>query len=189
MSARFKANVNNVSGIFGALVNTSNLDRHNFFIAGAGGVSASTTKADGSTNGITGTSNNATAVTANTWHHAVGVYRTTSSRRIYFNGTGGTENTTSLPVTVVNMQIGARISPGVTLVPFGGSIADFGVWDAELSDDEIVSLSRGFSCHKIKPASLVFHAPLIRVFQDNIGNLVLTNVNAATVSDQPRIYL
>jgi hypothetical protein len=189
LSARFNTTVNNVSQIFGALVNTANLDRHNFFVASAGGISASTTRADGTLNGVTGTSNNATVVTTGQWHHAAGVYRSTTNRQIYFNSISGTANTTSLPVTVVNMQIGARIAPGVTLVPFSGNIADFGVWDIDLSDGEIASLSKGFSCHKIRPTSLVFHAPLVRVIQDTVGNLVLTNINTATVSNQPRIYL
>jgi hypothetical protein len=69
-----------------------------------------------------------------------------------------------------------------------GRIADVGVWSAALNADEILSLSKGVTCDKVRPQSLVFYAPLVRELQDVKGGLTITNNNTATVANHPRVY-
>ena len=44
------------------------------------------------------------------------------------------------------------------------------------------------TCDKIRPQNLVFYAPLVRDLIDQKGGLTITNNNAATVANHPRIY-
>jgi len=70
----------------------------------------------------------------------------------------------------------------------GGQIAEVGIWNAALTAAEIASLAKGMTCDKVRPQSLVFYAPLVRDLIDQKGGLTITNNNAATVADQPRVY-
>jgi hypothetical protein len=71
---------------------------------------------------------------------------------------------------------------------FPGRLAEVGIWNAELTADEIASLSDGFTCDKVRPQSLIFYSPLIRDIQDVRGGLTITNNNTATVITHPRVY-
>ena len=69
-----------------------------------------------------------------------------------------------------------------------GLIAEAAVYNAALTAAEIASLAKGMTCDKIRPQSLVFYAPLVRNLVDAKGGLTLTNNNAATVANHPRVY-
>jgi hypothetical protein len=69
-----------------------------------------------------------------------------------------------------------------------GQVAEVGLYSAALTADEIASLSKGMTCDKIRPQSLVFYAPLVRDLQDTKGGRSITNNNAATVAAHPRVY-
>jgi hypothetical protein len=71
---------------------------------------------------------------------------------------------------------------------FGGDIADVGIWNTALSDAEIVSLSKGITCNKVRPQSLRFYAPLTRNLVDIKGSRALSAIGSPTVSNHPRIY-
>jgi len=63
-----------------------------------------------------------------------------------------------------------------------------GVWNAALTAAEIASLAKGMTCDKVRPQSLVFHAPLVRELIDQKGGRVITNNNGATVAPHTRVY-
>lgn len=86
------------------------------------------------------------------------------------------------------LTVGARYSNSVLGSYYAGSLAEIGVWSAVLTADEIASLARGVTPDKIRPQSLVFYAPLVRNLQDARGGLTITNNNAATVANHPRVY-
>jgi hypothetical protein len=44
------------------------------------------------------------------------------------------------------------------------------------------------TCDKVRPNALVFYAPLIRSLQDLSRAAAITNNNAATVANHPRVY-
>jgi hypothetical protein len=129
-----------------------------------------------------------TGFSASTWMHAAAVFTSTSSRTIYLNGTQGAHNTNNVSIpSIVRMSIGV-ISWNTPVNYANGRIADVGVWSAALNADEILSLSKGVTCDKVRPQSLVFYAPLVRELQDVRGGLTITNNNSATVANHPRVY-
>ena len=127
----------------------------------------------------------------NTWQHVAGVSSSLSSRNIYVNGVNSGSNSTSITSfnTFVRTDIGANNTGGSVSWYWTGSIADVGIWNVALTGDEILGLSKGMACDKVRPQSLVFYAPLVRNLFDKQRGLALTNNNTATVSDHPRIYL
>ena len=128
-----------------------------------------------------------TGYSANTWHHACGVFATTSSRTVYIDG--GNSATDTFPQSVgaaTTVKVGAFQSANVAYLD--GRIAEVGVWNVALSADEIASLADGMTCDKVRPQSLVFYAPLVRDLIDVKGGLTITNNNTATVAAHPRVY-
>lgn len=130
------------------------------------------------------------SILANTWMHAAGVHLNLTSRSVYLNGLTKNTNSTSLaaPPPIKNLYIGGSFSTSGPLNFFNGFIAEVGIWNLALTDQEIISLSKGITPDKIRPQNLVFYAPLIRDLQDTKGGLTITNNNTATVAAHPRIY-
>ena len=126
--------------------------------------------------------------TANTWTHIAATARSGSGGgQPWLGGAGGATITPSLPTTPTETLIGARRLTTVGIY-FTGLIADAAVWNAELTADEIKSLSTGMTADKVRPQSLVFYAPLVRDLIDAKGGLTITNNNTATVANHPRVY-
>jgi hypothetical protein len=65
-----------------------------------------------------------------------------------------------------------------------GDIA--GHWSAQLDAAEIAALAKGFAPPRVGPASLIFHAPIIRETGELKAGLAAT-VTGATVSEHCRI--
>jgi hypothetical protein len=126
------------------------------------------------------------SITAGQWAHCAAVFSGTASRIAYLNGVAATENTTNCTQGAFSeILIGARRI--TTLAQFiGGDIAEVGVWNAALNADEIAGLAKGFPCRLVRPSNLVFYAPLINFLSDLRGEMTLTNMNNATVSEHPR---
>lgn len=134
--------------------------------------------------------NTSSAFVANQWTHACGVF-TASSRTAYINGgnSGSNTQTPTLSNSGINsVNIGAAVVNSIATGFALGMIADVGIWNQALTPQEIVSLSSGFSCERVRPQNLVFHAPLIRELSDLRGGRTITNINGSTVVDHPRIY-
>ena len=129
------------------------------------------------------------AMTSGEWAHVAGVFTSATSRRAFYNGTGGTTVTTNAGSQAAfdAVSIGARWSTTLGLY-LSGDVAECGIWDVALSVDEIASLAKGFACYKIRPQSLVFYAPLVRNLIDVKGGLTITNNNTATVAAHTRVY-
>jgi hypothetical protein len=120
-----------------------------------------------------------TAQTANTWHHVVGVFTSTTNRQVFVDGTSGTANTQSSNVGSLTV---ANIIPTFN---GGHTLADVCLWDVALTQDEITSLAKGFAGNLIRPASLQFYAPLVRDFKNIKGTL--STGGTPTVEDHPPI--
>ena len=141
-------------------------------------------------NGIADTTS---GYSANTWHHAAGVFTSASSRSVYIDGGNSGTNTTSITPTLLDRtNIGVQFlqgAGGTGGVAFGdGRIAEVGVWNTDLTAAEIASLADGMTCDKVRPQNLVFYAPLVRDLIDVKGGLTITNNNSATVANHPRVY-
>ena len=124
---------------------------------------------------------------ANTWHHACGVFTSTTNRAVYLDGgSSATGTATRTPNLATQIQIG--IFAGDNIQYFDGRMAEVGIWNVALTAEEIASLADGFTCDKVRPQSLVFYAPLVRDLIDHKGGLTITNNNTATVAAHPRVY-
>ena len=165
-----------------------------FAVLAAGGVAGDPIRAIASNtlnaNGIAETSS---GYSATTWHHACGVFASTTSRTAYIDGGSSGINATSITPTELNRtNIGVQFLNGVggtSGTGFSdGRIAEVGIWNVALTSEEIGSLADGITCDKVRPNSLVFYAPLVRNLQDVRGGLTITNNNTATVAVHPRVY-
>lgn len=130
------------------------------------------------------------AVTSGNWHHAAGWVRQNSLRSAYLDG--GNNNTNSNSKTWTNgvdrITIGAEDNNGTLGNYFDGQMADIGIWDVELTDDEIAILAKGYSSLFIRPQSLAHYRPLIR---DSIAfrGSPTSASNGTSVADHPRIIM
>lgn len=123
------------------------------------------------------------------WGHYCATF-TSASRSAFFNGSNkATTTATNNPTGFTRTQIGARRVGSAIDGFFNGLIAEVGIWNVVLSDEEVSSLADGISCSLIRPGSLVFYAPLIRQILDITAGFSLTNNGGATISDHTRIYL
>ena len=133
--------------------------------------------------------NTTTGYSANTWTHAAAVHPSNSSRTAYING-GSSATDVSVCGTLTGINIatvaGQRTLSGPTYAL--AHIAEVGIWSVALTAAEIASLAKGMTCDKIRPQNLVFYTPLVRDLIDQKGGLVITNNNAATVANHPRVY-
>jgi hypothetical protein len=136
----------------------------------------------------TATANTTTAIVQNTWQHAAAVCASATSRSIYLNGGGKATNTTSItPAGINNIMMGGRWSGGTRAFFFNGRLAEVAIWNIALTDDEVISLSRGFAPYLIRPSNLRFYNRCLRTPQDLSQGRTLTQV-AITNFDHPRIY-
>lgn len=133
----------------------------------------------------------------NTWVHIVGTFSAANSRSVYQDGVFGSSNTNAVTYSAANtVCLGASTSTTGWANFFFGDLAEIGVWDAVLTDAEIASLAKGFSCRRVRPQNLRFYAPLVRSQTDIRGGLVLTPITngapptpgTVTPSNHVRIY-
>lgn len=130
-------------------------------------------------------------LTADTWHFAAGVEISTSSRRAYLDTTYDAETTscTPTPGNIDTFAIGAwrRSTDGLFL---SGRVAEVGLWDVALTEQELAVLAAGYSPLCVRPGNLVLYCPLTRDDdEDLVGGLSLGATNSPTIaSHSPVIY-
>lgn len=160
--------------------------RHQLVNAGAVGgdpIQAGSVGASGS-----GSANSTAGYSASAWSHACGVFTSATSRTAYLNGgNAGTDTTNVGTVSPNRTTIGARWLSGAITLPFGGLMAEAGIWSVELTAAEIASLAKGISPVLVRPRSLVLYCPLVRGPFDVKGN-ALTTGGSPTIAAHPRIY-
>lgn len=141
-------------------------------------------------NALTTTQSDASGTnTAGTWIHCAATFDVSGSSIIaYRNGVAGTPITNpGGAITINRTLVGARYNGSSFGLFADGDIAEVGIWNAVLNADEIAGHAKGFAARLIRRSSLAFYARLIRHTIDIRGGLTLTNNNAATDSDHPRI--
>jgi hypothetical protein len=131
-----------------------------------------------------------TGFSANTWHHACGVFTSSTSRTVYIDGGSSATGTTDItPAGIDELSI-ARFWPSSPSVfqYLDGRLAEVGIWNAALTAAEVASLAKGMTCDKVRPQSLVAYFPLVRNLVELKAGLTITNNNTATVANHPRVY-
>jgi hypothetical protein len=142
-----------------------------------------------------GTSDAASVATisANTWHHFCAVFGSTTSRSVYLDGANKVTDSANRPApTGVNrVAVGVDFvsgSAGNPLAPSGtGLIAEVGIWNVALSDEDVAALAKGIPPIMIRPQNLVAYLPLIRDLIDLKGN-AFAITGSLTAADHPRMY-
>jgi len=126
-----------------------------------------------------------TTISADTWHHACGVFAASNDRRVYLDGGGkGTYDDDMTPTNIDVTTIGIRKSLSTTYEPLSGSICEVGIWNVALTDDEVAILAKGYSPVLVHPQNLVAYWPLIRTEdQDRVGGYDMTPINAPSVGE------
>ncbi len=128
-----------------------------------------------------------TAISANTWFHACGVWTSNANRTIYVDGANPVTNTTSLTPTGQN-RTSIGLGDGSSAVnPWLGSLAEIGIWNAALDAAEIAALSGGYPPSLIRPSSLVAYLPIVRDLIDLKGNSFAIT-GSLSAADHCRIY-
>lgn len=97
------------------------------------------------------------------WHHLCGVITSATDRKFYEDGTEIRSSTASVTVNASTMCsiLGLREGSSYGLNSNTSQVADIGVWNTNLTSGEVYSLSRGFTCDKIRPQNLIFYDPLM----------------------------
>lgn len=136
----------------------------------------------------------ATEPSVDTWYSICGTFDGVNVRA-YLNGVlDGTSGETAAAA-----NRGVRIDAMATVTYTGvldassqfaeGQIAEYAIWNAALTADEVASLGKGMRAKRIRPQALVFYAPMIRDVNDirearNMSRLAGSDV----FSDHPRVF-
>lgn len=152
------------------------------------GASSSGVVAQSLVSGVTATATSTTAPSTATWHHAAGVFASSTDRRAFIDGGSKGTNATSnsWPSFINRTLIGQRRANGAYSQGMDGRIMEAAIWNAELSDDDVYSLSRGYSPRFIVPKNLVFYAPMIRDVIDLARGRALTATGSQVVIEHTR---
>jgi hypothetical protein len=128
------------------------------------------------------------SLSAGNWYHIAAVLTSTTNRALFLDNSKTTD-ATSAPVGAFTRGGIGCFWAGSVSAPWNGLIANVGLWNAALTDDEITSLSKGISAKKVRPSSLVDQWPLVGGVLNGIKGTVATNNNSSVTNvDHPRIY-
>lgn len=168
-------------------------DNDNYFmIYAAGNVLGDPLRAECGSATASGAASTSSGYTVDTWHHAVGVFTTTTSRAAYIDGANSGSDTAAVtPASLDRTAVGAleRLTPGLFL---SGQVAEAAIWSAALDAAEITALAKGFCPKLIRPQSLVAYWPLFGNDSPELdrwkNRFDLTLTGPPTKSDHIRIY-
>jgi hypothetical protein len=138
--------------------------------------------------GSSTSANTTAAYTANTWHHACGTFdRSTGGLAVFIDG--GSKGTATGAAT--DMLINEfRICDSHKVNAFcDGMVAEAGVWDVILTDDEVAMLAAGYPPLMVRPTNLQIYLPMVRDSDhDEMGGVGTgTETGTPTVAVHPRI--
>jgi hypothetical protein len=153
--------------------------------------------------GFVGTFQPATTnvITADTWHHYLGRQNAVNYREAVLDGdlankgANAGSQTSNANDSVV---IGARAE--TSNQDWIGKVQEFAIWNAYLTDGEVVALSKGYSPKLVRNKNLVFYAPLVQmhprgallpggVFDEVQGvRLILNGAGGGTTGHHRAIY-
>ncbi len=166
---------------------TSNTDM--FGLIASGVISGDPVRAH-ATNSAGAFAQSSTGYSASTWHHAAGVFTSSTDRAAFIDG--GSKGTATDDLTPTGFDRTAiavldRLSPASYV---DGEIAEAAIWDAALTDGEVASLAAGYSPLLIRPTSLKAYWPLGGITKndadkDIVGGYDMTAFNTPTTAEHP----
>ena len=134
-----------------------------------------------------------TGYSANTWHHACGVFAATNDRRAFIDGgSRGNEATNRTPGGLDFMDLAASNGKmGTGLASYlNGLLAEAAIWNAALTDAEVAILATGVRPWQVRPQNIVAYWPCVRDQDyDLVGGYDMTPLNTPTIAAHvPVIY-
>lgn len=131
-----------------------------------------------------------TSVTANTWHHALGVSASDTDHRVYLNGGGeGSSTSSRAPSGMGRTNIGVYHS-NVFDGYFNGNLAFVTVWNVGLTAADAAALASGVHPFLVRPDAIVAYWPLLGQGSPEPelrGRQEMTVTGAAVVAS-PRLF-
>lgn len=194
IAAWIRDTTTNMGGcIAGLTTSTATTNRHSFkLMLNSGNVRAQTADGSGAVNAAS-----STEMVANTWHHACAVFASATSRAAYLDGAGkGTDTSSKTPTGINRTAVGIDYAstPGGELDSTAAQAAGLAFWNIDLTDAEVLSLSKGVHPFLVRPDKLVAYFPLIGRYspENNLksNSEVLTmqgTINQGT--SHPRIFM
>lgn len=121
------------------------------------------------------------SITTGVYQHYAGVFRANNDRSVFLDGTKADNTGTVADPTVDTFVVGAKTDADGTGFElfWNGQIAEAAVWNASLTDAEIIALSNGYSPLLIRPANLVRYIPILG---RNSPELELISANNMTIT-------
>lgn len=110
--------------------------------------------------GISSQAVSTVAPAAGCWQHVTAVFASSTSRAAYVNGRGKGTNTTSLTPSGMNVTNVGRYRFSSAGYYTDGVVADAAIWNAALTDAEVLLLAQGVLPPQIRPQSLAAYWPL-----------------------------
>jgi len=132
-----------------------------------------------------------TTVTAGKWHHGCLVEYSNDSRAIFLDGGGkATDASVRNPTGIDNLTIGARAVGNGIFNEFLGEIAEVAVYQAALTDEEVMLLARGISPLSVRGRALTYYVPLVGTdLSDCMARLVMSQrAGIPAVVAHPPLY-
>lgn len=130
----------------------------------------------------------ATSVNSGNWTH-IGVNFNTasgSSQQIYINGALDASTTASAVWSFASTTNVLGDSIDAFWASYVGDMAEYGIWDRNLTADEMAALGKGYAPPQVATDALNFYAPLVRDHHNKTDSTV-SAFTGTTVSDHPRI--
>jgi len=129
------------------------------------------------------------------WNHLAGVMVGVSERYSYLNGDVANKGTNTTTITSLaglfnRTNVGSLYPVTTNQQTTQGRVAHPAIWNAALTDAEIVMLSQGVSPLLVRPESLVFYVPYLGRDTSDIdieGGVVLTNTGTTSETSEPRV--
>jgi hypothetical protein len=140
---------------------------------------------------LSSSASSTTGYTAGTWHHACAVFASATDRRAFIDG--GSKGTNATSRTPAPTRYLAGISNELTF-DINGRLAELGIWNVALTDEEVAALGRGYSPLLVRPASLVEYwrciegtgATVVRNFRSGGPEFTIQG-DGVSRADHPRI--
>jgi hypothetical protein len=141
--------------------------------------------------GTTGSATSTTGWTSGVWAHGAVVFASSTSRAAYINGGSKGTNATSVTPAGIDATDISALKRSSLSVFFSGSLAECGIWNVALTDDEVGVLAKGYAPPCVERGALVAYYPMVNdstslkdIAGTTTNNLTLTG---GAVADHPPI--
>lgn len=133
---------------------------NSFTLELAGGLDGDPILASSTAGGTARNAPSTSGYSVNTWHHICAVFAAADNRSVYIDGgSKGTNTQNSTPGGTIDRTVIGRRTRVTPINYVSGRVAEVGIWNVALSDNEVVRLARGEAPLFIRPENLKFYCP------------------------------